>query len=112
MAKPFRSFGNHQATIVGKAPSPAELAADLAREMAEVIQLARLEATRRELACEPPLPTTEDHKQAYAALEALVKGRHRAVVLPILFEEFPELLTPAQMTAEELAMIQRPEGEA
>lgn len=108
--KPFRSFNN--LPIVGQAPSAAEMAADLCREMAEVIQAARLEATRRELACEPPLPTTAEHRGAYAALEALVKGRHRAVVLPILFEEFPELLTPATVTAEELAMLQKPEGEA
>lgn len=92
--------------------SSSSLAADLARDMVDVIKEARAEAKRREEACEASLPTLPEHTEAYRTLEALLQGRHRVVVLEVLFHELPELLTPAQMTAEELEQIMPPEGEA
>lgn len=109
--KPFRSFSN-AVPIVGKMPSPAEMAADLARDMIDVIKEARAEAKAREMACEPSLPTSAAHLEAYRTLEALLKGRHRGVVLPILFDELPEMIAPATMTAEEAVALANPEGEA
>lgn len=95
----FRSFGN--VPIVDNAPPTAEeMAQDLAIETIEGILNQREEAKRRERECEPPLEATEEDKQRYETIEALLKGRHRAMVLPLVLEAFPELITPAKLADE------------
>lgn len=78
-------------------PTPAEMAADLALEMIEHIKEQRAEAKRRELECEPPLETSARVAECWNTLETLIgsdkkPGPHRMVVLPILFEHFPEMI--------------------
>lgn len=95
----FKSFQNVP-IIDTRPPTADEMAADLAMETIEQILNRREEAKQRELDCEPPLEATEADKQCYETLDALMKGRHRAVVLPLVLEAFPELITPAKLGAE------------
>lgn len=95
----FKSFSNVP-IVDNRPPTADEMAADLAMETIEGILNQREEAKQRELDCEPPLEATEEDKQRYETLEALLKGRHRAVVLPLVLEAFPELITPAKLPDE------------
>lgn len=99
-SSPFRSFGN--AHII-KPPTADEMAADLATETCQRIKELRAEALAREQACEPPLPATDESRGLQATLDALMKGRHRWIAVPIILEHFPELVTPAEATEEQIA---------
>lgn len=93
MGSPFRSF----TVPIVKPPTPAEMAADLAIEMIERYKELRADAMRREAECEPPAEWTPEAQECIDTLEALIgpdtkPGPHRAVVLPIILEHFPELV--------------------
>ena len=96
MGNPFASF---RTPIVGqeKPPTADEMAADLAEETCLRLKELKAEALAREQACEPPMLDTEERAECYKTLESLMKGRHRWIVLPILFEQFPEMVTPATL---------------
>lgn len=99
----FKSFGN--VPIVGQQPSRDEMAADLAEETCLRLKELRAEALRREAECEQPLRDTAESLGCQQTLEALMKGRHRWIAVPIILEHFPELLAPADATAEQLAAV-------
>lgn len=85
-------------SINGQIPSAAstaeDLASDLALEMIDRIKDRRAKAKAKELACEESEPwDPQSDKEAYDTLEALLKGRHRAVVVKLLLTHFPELVT-------------------
>lgn len=71
-------------------PTPEDMARDLALELILGIKERRQAAREAELRCEPSLQQTEEDKQRYDALEALLKGRHRQAVLALLLTHFPE----------------------
>lgn len=73
-------------------PTADDLASDLALEMIDRIKDRRAAAQAKELACEESEPWMDADKEAYDTLETLMKGRHRAVVVKLLFEHFPELV--------------------
>ncbi len=58
----------------------------------EAILNQREVAKARERACELPLPWTPHDQERVDTLEALLKGRHRDAVLPLILEAFPELV--------------------
>lgn len=88
-------------SLTGKVQSPAdnsaEMAADLAMETIIDIKNQREVAKAREEACEPPLPWTPQDQDRVDTLEALLKGRHRATVLPLILEAFPELVAMGKL---------------
>jgi hypothetical protein len=92
----FKSFQNVP-ILDDRPPTQEEMAADLAMETIEHILNRREEAKQREIDCEPPLEATEEDQQAYATLDALMQGRHRHIVAPLILEAFPELITPAKL---------------
>ena len=75
---------------------PAQNSTEMAREFAldiiAGIKERRAEAKARELACEPAEPWTPADQERIDALEALLKGRHRATVIPLILEHLPEIL--------------------
>jgi hypothetical protein len=75
------------------APTAEDLASDLALEMIDRIKERRAIAKAKELACEESEPWQTADKEAYETLEALLKGRHRAIVVKLLLTHFPELVT-------------------
>lgn len=89
----FKSFVNGQTRRFE--PTADDLASELALEMIDRIKERRAAAHAKELACEPSEPWLDADKEAYDTLETLMKGRHRAAVVKLLFEHFPELV--AQM---------------
>ena len=89
----YRSF---RAPLVGRpAQNSPEMAVTLAREHIAAIKARKVEAEAAERACEPMVEATPQDQEHYDVLEALLKGRHRPVILPLLLESFPELITPA-----------------
>lgn len=89
----YRSF---RAPLVGRpAQNSSEMAIALAHEHIAAIKERKAEAEAAERACEPMIETTSQDQEHYDVLEALLKGRHRPVILPLLLESFPELITPA-----------------
>lgn len=102
----FRSFSNVPLVNQPEAPpTKDEMAADLALEMCERIKAWRVDALAREQAAEPPLMTTPQMQEAYDTLDALMKGQHRWVVVPVILEHFPELITPAKDAAPESLVV-------
>ena len=76
-----------------RAPRTADEAAmQMATEAIEAIKERRQLANEREIACEPSLEWSPEDQEQRDVLEALLKGRHRPVVLPLILEAFPELL--------------------
>lgn len=71
-----------------------DMAYNMALDAIAHIKARRVEAVKAEQATEPSLPTTAEDKEQYEILDALMKGRHRHVVLPLILEAFPELVTP------------------
>ena len=89
-------FTSFRPRLVGQpAQNSPEMALALAREHIEAIKERKAEAEAAERACEPMVETTPQDQEHYDVLEALLKGRHRPVILPLLLESFPELITPA-----------------
>lgn len=105
MGSPFRSFGN--VPIVGheKPPTKAEMAADLAEETILRWKELRAEAKAVEEAAELPLAWSPEAQECIDTLEALLKGPHRWVVVPVLVELMPEFAVPP--TDEEKAAVER-----
>lgn len=73
-------------------PTPDDLARDMALDAIERIKERRKAAQEREINCEESLEWLQEDADAYATLEALLKGRHRKVVLHELLTAFPELV--------------------
>lgn len=106
MGNPFSSFRN--VPIIGEADKPKpmtkeEMAADLAEECVLELKEMRAAALKAEANCEPSLPPSPRQRELYTTLEALLKGPHRWVVVPVILEHLPELATPA--TPEEQALV-------
>lgn len=87
--------------------SKDDMAAELARETCESYKELRDAARQAEEQAEPPHHWNDAAAECMQTLEALLKGRHRRVVLPIILEFFPELMTPATATEQELAAAMR-----
>ena len=85
----FRSFSN---VPIVKPQSKPEMAAELAAETCERLKELKAEALEREANAEPPMDATQEQKDCYTTLEALMKGPHRWCVAPVLLEHFPELV--------------------
>ena len=81
-------------TITNPAPAQnsSEMATDLALEMIEGHKQRRLDAQQAEAECLPSLEWTPVDQERIDTLEALLKGRHRSVVLPLILEHFPEMI--------------------
>lgn len=86
------SINSLNGKVQAPADNSAEMAADLAMDTIEGILNQREAAKAAEVACEPPLPWTPVDQERIDTLEALMKGRHRATVLPLILEAFPELV--------------------
>lgn len=96
MGKPFRSFGNIPILNQPEAPTtPEEMAADLMAETCERYKALRAEAIAAEQECDPSKPWNPQAQECMDTIEALLKGRHRWVCVPVLLEHFPELVRPA-----------------
>ena len=101
----FRSFVNDEPVVTA-----SQMAEDLARETCETLVRLRAEAVAREQAAEPPMLATDEQAECYRTLEALLKGRHRRVVLPVMLSLLPDLSRPtnaAERAAVE-AMLAQP----
>lgn len=90
--KPFRSFSN--VPIVNATPTKQEMAADLAEETCLRLKELKAAAKAAEESADAPLMESADQKECYTTLEALMKGPHRWVVVPVILEHFPELTMP------------------
>lgn len=90
MSHLFKSINGKKQTFE---PTPDDLAADLALEMIDRIKERRRLAREKEANCEESEPWLQADQEAYATLETLLKGRHRAVVVRLLLEHFPELVS-------------------
>lgn len=99
MSRPFQSFG---ALEIRKSPTRDEMAAELATETCENYKALRAAAKSAEEACEPSHAWNDQAAEYWQTLEALMKGRHRWIAVPIILEHFPELLTKAQATQAEI----------
>lgn len=97
--QPFRRFRN--------VPAPRtadQMAADLAAETCRRLQALRAEALAAEQRADEPMRESAEQAECYTTLDALLRGRHRRVVVPVLLEHFPELLRP--QTAQERAAVE------
>lgn len=103
MSRDFRSFG--AVPIVGKRPSRDEMAAELATETCENYKELRAAAKAAEESCEPSHVWNDQAAECMATLDALMKGQHRWIVVPIILEHFPELLGKATLTEAEAAQV-------
>lgn len=90
----FRSLANPKDA---PAQNSSEMAAELALDTIAAYKERRAEAKARELACEPSEPWTPQDQELIDTLETLLKGRHRATVLPLLFEHLPEVIAAGNM---------------
>lgn len=108
MGNPFRSFGN--VPIVGAADKPKPvtkeaMAAELAEDTCLRWKELRAEAIAAEQACEPSKPWNREAQECVDTLEALLKGPHRWVVIPVILELCPEFAVPP--SDEEKAAVER-----
>lgn len=90
----FRSFQN--VPILNQPAKPAtreEMAADLAAETCERYKVLRQQALDAEANAEPSLQWNDEAKECIETIEALMKGPHRWVVVPVILEHLPELVT-------------------
>ncbi len=76
----------------GVRATESDMAYNLAMEMIEGIKARRLEAKQAELACEESTPWTPADQERIDTLEALLKGKHRPIVVACILEHFPEML--------------------
>lgn len=91
----FRSFSNVPILNQPEAPpTPEEMAADLAEETCLRFKALQAEVRALEEACEYSPDRTPEAQECMNTLEALMKGRHRWVVVPVVLEHLPELITP------------------
>lgn len=98
MASPFQSFGSTR-----KHKTADEMAVELVTDACERYAVLRAEATQREKDAEPPAEWTVEAQECMTTIDALLRGRHRRAVLPIVIRFFPEILTPATASEAELA---------
>jgi hypothetical protein len=92
----FRSLTNPSpAQLVNQRQTAEEMASDLAVDTCLRYKEMRAEALQAEANAELPAAWSPEAKECMDTLEALLKGRHRWVVLPIVLEHFPELVRPA-----------------
>lgn len=99
----FRSFSN---VPIIKPPTREEMAADLATETCERYKALREDAKAAEANCEPSKVWTAQAAECIQTIDALMRGQHRWIVVPIILEHLPELVTPATLTPEQLAMVE------
>ncbi len=93
--KPFRSFQNVPVLNQPEAqPSAEQMAADLAEEACLKLKELRARALEAEANADEPMVESAEQIECYATLDALMKGRHKWVVTPIVLEHFPELTRP------------------
>ena len=71
----------------------ADMAYNMALDAIEGIKARRKAAYDAENNLQPSIETTAEDKERYEVLEALMKGRHRHIVVPLILEAFPELVT-------------------
>lgn len=97
MASPFRSIRNDVPLVNQPTPrqSKDEMAADLMEETCLRYKALREAAIAAEQECEPSTPWNPESQECMDTIEALLKGRHRWVCVPVLLEHFPELVVPA-----------------
>lgn len=84
--------------IVGaseKSLTREEMAADLMEETCLQYKALRAEALAAEQECDPSKPWSPQAQECMTTIEALCKGPHRWVCIPVLLEHFPELVRPA-----------------
>jgi len=96
MGNPFRLSTLPLVNQPERPPTKDEMAAELAEDTCLRIKEFRAEALRREQECEPPMETTPEHTECYETLDALMKGQHRWVVVPVILEHFPEFIEMAK----------------
>lgn len=96
MANAFRSFPSTVPLLnqPEQPPSAEEMAANLAEETCEKLKAMKAAALEAEQNAEEPLPPSAEQAECYKTLDALMQGRHKWVVTPIILEHFPELLRP------------------
>lgn len=99
----FESFNGGRAQREAEQRTNDERAIELATETCERYRELRAEALQAEANAESPVEWHAEAAECMRTLDALMRGRHRPVVQRVLLEYFPELLTPATATEQELA---------
>lgn len=94
--KHFRSFPSSVPLLnqPEAQPSAEQMAADLAEETCLRLKELKAAALEAEQNADTPLMESPEQLECYKTLDALMQGRHKWVVVPIVLEHFPELTRP------------------
>lgn len=94
--KPFRSFPSTVQLLnqPEQPPSAEQMAADLAEETCLRLKELKAAALEAEQNADEPLVESAEQIECYKTLDALMQGRHKWIVVPVVLEHFPELIRP------------------
>lgn len=103
MSRDFLSFTRRQ-----QEQTAVQMATELARETIEDYKALRAEAVAAEKACEESKEWNDRANECIQTLDALMRGRHRDVVRPIVLTEFPEIVSLALKAADKASKVGHP----